>query len=169
MIIVKKIVTEISNEKFEKILNSSKFKDKLNSNQILGELDKDKTTDKFNVDLLNVSHVIVNIFKTGTEYYANIRVLDTPNGKILKQYIEDKIVWFLNVDLYYDDILTFNISSKNIKINPIELPNGLLFYLDVVYKPNDNPIISDDNLIDMTDIRNHFYISDAIILNYGKF
>ena len=46
------------------------------------------------VQLEHVSHLVERIEQVGSDVVCDIRILDTPGGKILKQLLEDKSVDF---------------------------------------------------------------------------
>lgn len=55
---------------------------------MLGELDH---PDRLEVSLTNVSHVITNVELIDNGLFADIRILETPKGNILKSIIEANI------------------------------------------------------------------------------
>jgi len=47
---------------------------------------------KFDLHLINVSHVLINIHKDKEKYFGKFQILPTPKGKLLASLIEHKLV-----------------------------------------------------------------------------
>jgi hypothetical protein len=66
------------------ISNTRELIDRSNNGSLLGELGH---PDRFETSLSNVSHVINNIRENNNNLYADIKILDTPYGDLLKNMI----------------------------------------------------------------------------------
>jgi len=74
------------------VSNIKEIKEISNNGTLLGELGH---PDTFDVHLSNVSHRISNIQERNNKLYADIKILDTPKGNILKNIIiVDKSISF---------------------------------------------------------------------------
>ena len=63
------------------------IQEKLQTGTFFGELGI--PADREEIDLTKVSHRIVNLYKKDDGLYADIEILDTPNGRILEKTIKN--------------------------------------------------------------------------------
>lgn len=66
-------------------LNDPIIQERLKSGTLFGELCFPK--DRLETDLTKVSHRVVNLYKKEDGLYADIEILETPNGKLLEDTI----------------------------------------------------------------------------------
>ena len=71
-------------------LNDPIIQEKLKNNSFFGELGfpVDRNDD---IDLEKISHRVINLYKKDDGLYADIEILDTPNGRILEQLVNTGI------------------------------------------------------------------------------
>lgn len=63
-------------------------KDLINENRALGELGH---PDSPNINLDRVSHIIVELRQDGNDFIGRAKIMDTPNGRIVKALIDDGV------------------------------------------------------------------------------
>jgi hypothetical protein len=64
------------------------YKKLINERRALGELDH---PDSSVVNLKNVSHMVTDVWWKGNDLMGEVKVLDTPNGRILKSLLNDNV------------------------------------------------------------------------------
>lgn len=64
------------------------IQEKLKTNSFFGELGFPEGL-REEVDLTKVSHRVVNLYKKDDGLYADIEILDTPNGRILEKIVKN--------------------------------------------------------------------------------
>lgn len=69
------------------------IQEKLKTNSFFGEMGFPQDG-RLEVDLTKVSHRITNLYKKDDGLYADIEILDTPNGKILEKALKNSLVGF---------------------------------------------------------------------------
>lgn len=70
----------------KKSINLKDLKEKVSKKMLLGELGHPDTLD---ISLSNVSHTIEKIWEDGNKLMGTVKILQTPNGKILQSMIDN--------------------------------------------------------------------------------
>jgi len=71
----------------KELMNSVMEQLKSKNSPLYGELGQDNNS--FDISLKNISHTIENIYVDDNSIYGNIRILDTPKGKIVKELLNN--------------------------------------------------------------------------------
>lgn len=93
-------------------LNDAIIKEKLQTHSFFGTIDVTKDDDLFiTMNVSEISHSIVRLVKRKNCLYADIDILDTPNGRILVNLLKKKIGGFRTVGTG-NLIVDFNTSNQ---------------------------------------------------------
>ena len=79
----------------------------VNENRLLGCFGDINYCNTGEIDLSKVSHIIKNVYMINNQYYADIIVLDTLNGRILKEFDESNLC--LAPQVFNEKIITLNL------------------------------------------------------------
>lgn len=104
-------------------LAASKLKQRINDHDgILGELNN---SGKLEIELNQVSHKIEEVYLEGNDLMAKVKILNTPQGKIVQNIIEHGQRW---------DRISFNVRGLTDARTITEGPNGerVINELDII-------------------------------------
>jgi len=83
------------------------FSDEVIENRLLGCFRDSSYSNSGVVEIASITHIIKNVYMINNQYYADIIILDTPNGKILKELDESNLC--LAPQIFNGKIITLNL------------------------------------------------------------
>lgn len=83
------------------------FSDEVIENRLVGCFRDNSYSNLGVIELSKITHIIKNVYMINNQYYADIIILDTPNGRILKEFDESNLC--LSPQVFNGKIITLNL------------------------------------------------------------